>query len=163
MFPTDLLDLAGKLIAKCGDQNLKIATAESCTGGLIAGCLTAVAGSSAVFERGFNTYSNPAKIEMLGVSEEILANHGAVSPEVAVAMAEGALNHAPVNLTVSVTGIAGPGGGAPDKPVGTVHLAAAYKDHETLCRHEIFPGDREAVRQATVKSALELMLKQIEI
>ena len=162
MFPDEHLHLAADLIDLCRQRGIKIATAESCTGGMIAGCLTAVSGSSDVFERGFNTYSNEAKSEMLGVPEDIIENHGAVSSEVALAMAEGALDNSPVALTVAVTGIAGPGGGTPDKPVGTVQLAAAFADHQTLTRHEVFPGERNDVRLATIKSALELMLHHFE-
>ncbi|MBT5939633.1 MAG: CinA family protein [Rhodospirillaceae bacterium] len=161
MFPSELTELTSELIAKCRDAGVKIATAESCTGGLIAGCLTAVSGSSDVFERGFNTYSNEAKNEMLGVPLELINEHGAVSESVAGAMAEGALKNAPVQLTVAVTGVAGPGGGSAEKPVGTVQIASACEGKSTINERFLFEGDRDAVRQATVKTALDMMLRQV--
>ena len=134
-----------------------LATAESCTGGLIAGALTEIAGSSDVVERGFVTYSNAAKAELLGVLPALIARHGAVSEEVAAAMAEGALAHAPVDLAVSVTGIAGPGGGSPDKPVGLIWFGLARRGAAVRAEHHIFPGDRAAIRRATVLRALLLL------
>ena len=160
MFPSDITELTFELISKCRDAGIKVATAESCTGGLIAGCLTSVSGSSDVFERGFNTYSNEAKNEMLGVPLELIKEHGAVSELVAAAMVEGALKNAPVQLTVAVTGIAGPSGGTPEKPVGTVQIASACEGKPTINKHFLFEGDRDAVRLATIKKALEMMLKQ---
>lgn len=146
------------LLAACREQGLRLATAESCTGGLVAAALTGIAGSSDVFERGFVTYSNDAKMEMLGVPAQILARHGAVSAPVARAMAEGALAHAPVDLAVAVTGVAGPGGGSIDKPVGLVHLAAARRGGRTLLR-ELRAGaiGRSAVREASAVAALSLL------
>ena len=161
MFPSDITELTIELISKCRDAGIKVATAESCTGGLIAGCLTSVSGSSDVFERGFNTYSNEAKNEMLGVPLELIKGHGAVSEPVAGAMAEGALKNAPVQLTVAVTGIAGPSGGSPEKPVGTVQIASACEGKPTINEHFLFERDRDAVRLATIKKALEMMLKQL--
>ena len=161
MFPSDITELTFELISKCRDAGIKVATAESCTGGLIAGCLTSVSGSSDVFERGFNTYSNEAKNEMLGVPLELIKGHGAVSEPVAGAMAEGALKNAPVQLTVAVTGIAGPSGGTPEKPVGTVQIASACEGKPTINEHFLFERDRDAVRLATIKKALEMMLKQL--
>jgi nicotinamide-nucleotide amidase len=161
MFPKDITELTIELIAKCRRNNIKIATAESCTGGLIAGCLTSVSGSSDVFERGFSTYSNQSKNEMLGVSMEAIIANGAVSNHVAKAMCEGVLNNAPVQLTIAVTGIAGPGGGSPDKPVGTVEIASACTWKETISQHYLFEGDRNAVRLSTVREAIKIMLKQI--
>ena len=138
-----------------------LATAESCTGGLIAASCTELAGSSAWFERGFVTYSNEAKTELLGVPPELIAHHGAVSEEVAKAMAAGALAHSRADLAVAVTGIAGPTGGSDAKPVGTVWLAWAERGHghaqDTVAVHAEkmwFPGDRRAVRGATVAHAL---------
>lgn len=166
MFPAEILDLARALIEACQRKGVKIAMAESCTGGLIGASLTALAGSSAVVERGFITYSNDAKMALLGVPKSLLAAHGAVSRQVATAMAEGALNAAPVQLTVAVTGIAGPGGGTPEKPVGTVHIAAARHATrhaaETLYEHHLFSGDRDAVRLATVAAALALAQRRLE-
>ncbi len=160
MFPSDITELTFELISKCRDAGIKVATAESCTGGLIAGCLTSVSGSSDVFERGFNTYSNEAKNEMLGVPLELIKEHGSVSELVAAAMVEGTLKNAPVQLTVAVTGIAGPSGGTPEKPVGTVQIASACEGKPTINEHFLFDGERDAVRSATIKKALEMMLKQ---
>lgn len=154
--------LAEGVLARCREKKLMVATAESCTGGLIAGALTDIAGSSDVVERGFVTYSNRAKTEMLGVPAALIAWHGAVSAEVARAMATGALAHAPVELAVAVTGIAGPGGGSADKPVGLVHLATAQRGGKTQSEHHVFPGDRSGIRRATVERALELLLAAAE-
>ena len=123
MYPRETLDLAAELVAVCRTKDVLIGTAESCTGGLIAGAITSVSGASSVFERGFNTYSNLAKTELLGVSLEDIATHGAVSSRVARQMAEGVLQVAPVHLTPAVTGIAGPGGGTEDKPACRVLTA----------------------------------------
>jgi nicotinamide-nucleotide amidase len=139
-----------------------IATAESCTGGLIAGALTAVAGSSAVVERGFVTYTNQAKSEMLGVPPRLIEEHGAVSEVVARAMAEGALERSPADLTVAVTGIAGPGGGSETKPVGLVHLAVSRRGHATKHARAVFAGDRTEIRLATVDRALDMLLEMLE-
>ena len=142
-------------------QELKIATAESCTGGLVAGALTEIAGSSDVVDRGFVTYSNAAKHAMLGVPEATLTRHGAVSRETAEAMARGALGHADADLAVAVTGIAGPGGGSAAKPVGLVHFAAAARDGRLIHREKRF-GDigRSEVRRLSVAEALA-MLKEL--
>ncbi len=130
-----------------------LATAESCTGGLIAAACTDLAGSSAWFERGFVTYSNAAKTELLGVPAALIDTHGAVSEPVACAMVQGALAHSHAQVAVAVTGVAGPTGGSPDKPVGTVWLGWLVNGRtSTECCH--FPGDRTAVRQATVQRAL---------
>lgn len=138
-----------------------LATAESCTGGLIAGACTDLAGSSLWFERGFVTYSNAAKTEMLAVPAESIATHGAVSEPVARAMAEGALRHARAQVSLAVTGVAGPGGGSVDKPVGTVWFAWCVAGHTTAqMRH--FDGDRAAVRAATVSHALTGLLTRLE-
>ena len=137
---------------------LKIATAESCTGGLIAGACTTIAGSSDWFERGFVTYSNEAKTEMLGVAPELIAAHGAVSEPVARAMAEGAIAHSHAQLAVAVTGVAGPGGGSPSKPVGTVWLAWAHAGRATRTELLNLAGDRRAIRELTVLHALQRML-----
>jgi nicotinamide-nucleotide amidase len=139
----------------------RMATAESCTGGLIAGACTGVAGSSDWFERGFVTYSNEAKVEMLGVAPALLAAHGAVSADVAAAMALGAVQRAPVQIAVAVTGIAGPGGAVPGKPVGTVWFAlartGAEPDTQVRVWSLLLPGDRAAVREATVVEALRAL------
>jgi nicotinamide-nucleotide amidase len=147
------MDVAG-LLDLYRSQGLKIATAESCTGGLIAASLTAVAGSSDVFERGWVTYSNQAKSESLGVPSELIAEKGAVSLEVAEAMAKGALHHSQADVAVSVTGVAGPGGGSEEKPVGLVFIGLARKDGWSQVERCVFPGDRDAVRAHTVARAL---------
>ena len=156
-----LLDLAAEVLRVCRAQHLRLATAESCTGGLIAGCLTAVAGSSIVFDRGFVTYSNVAKTAELGVSAELLAKRGAVDEAVARAMAEGALAAAGADVSVAVTGIAGPDGSGPGKPVGLVHFAAARSGAETLHERHVFAGDRQQVRAATVETALRLLARRV--
>ncbi len=140
-------------------RGLRIATAESCTGGLIAAACTAVAGSSDWFERGFVTYSNEAKTESLGVPAALIAAHGAVSAEVARAMAEGALAHSRAQMAVAVTGIAGPGGGSPGKPVGTVWLAIARTGAPAQAELLQLAGDRTAVREQTVQRALQRLLE----
>jgi len=134
-----------------------VATAESCTGGLIGATLTAIAGSSDVVDRGFITYSNQAKSEMLGVDPSLIVQHGAVSAEVAAAMATGALARSAAHLAVAVTGIAGPGGGAPDKPVGLVWFGLAHRGKPVRTLSHIFPGNRDGVRAATVTEALALL------
>jgi len=162
MFPEDLSLMSSALIQRCIEQNIKIATAESCTGGLIASCLTSVPGSSVVFERGFNTYSNLAKNEMLGVPMDLINKYGAVSSIVAAEMCKGALKKAPVQLSIAVTGIAGPDGGTEKKPVGTVELASAYLANPVYSESRKFKGGRTAVRLSTVKVAIKMMLKQID-
>ena len=161
MYPYSISKIANELIETCKHKGLKIATAESCTGGLIAGSLTAISGSSAVFERGFNTYSNQSKCELLNVSFDDIVTFGAVSEQIASKRAEGALNNSPVHLTTAVTGIAGPDGGSPDKPVGTVYIASACSDRETLNKMFLFEGARDKVRLDTVKEALNMMLLQV--
>jgi len=153
----DLNRLAETVLARCRVKKWTLATAESCTGGMIAAALTDIAGSSDVVERGFVTYSNAAKTDLLGVPAALIDQHGAVSAEVASAMAEGALAHAPVDLAVSVTGIAGPGGGTPGKPVGLVHFGIARRGGTVRTERHIFAGDRSAVRRAAVERALKLL------
>ena len=156
MFSHDLRTQAERLLDAYKDAGWMLATAESCTGGLIAGLLTEIAGSSAVVERGFVTYTNAAKQEMLGVPAETLSDHGAVSAPVARAMADGALARAPVQAAVAVTGVAGPGGGTPDKPVGRVEFALAARGLETYTVRHNLTGDRTQIRLASVSLALEL-------
>lgn len=156
MFSHDLRTQAERLLDAYKDAGWTLATAESCTGGLIAGLLTEIAGSSAVVERGFVTYTNAAKQEMLGVPADTLSDHGAVSAPVARAMAEGALARAPVQAAVAVTGVAGPGGGTPDKPVGRVEFARAARGLETYTVRHDLTGDRSQIRLASVSLALEL-------
>ena len=158
MFSADLLARAEKLLADARARGLKIATAESCTGGLVAGLLTEIPGSSDVFERGFVTYSNRAKEDMLGVPGAMLRQHGAVSEPVARAMAEGAIRNSTAQLSLAVTGIAGPGGGTEEKPVGLVHIAAGRAGEATLHRECRF-GDigRNEVRLKSVETAIEML------
>jgi nicotinamide-nucleotide amidase len=162
MFPDDIADLAANVIAAAMRRGWTIATAESCTAGLVAGALTAVAGSSAVVDRGFVTYSNAAKTDLLGVPEGMLQAHGAVSEPVARAMAEGARDRAGVALAVSITGIAGPGGGSAEKPVGLVHFGCASASGVVLERRFFDGLDREGVRLASVRVALGLLLAACE-
>lgn len=150
--------LAIAVLETCREAGLKLVTVESCTGGMVAAALTDIAGSSDVVERGFVTYSNEAKTELVGVPPELIARHGAVSEPVARAMAEGGIAHSPAEIAVAITGVAGPGGGSAEKPVGLVHIAAARRGRETAHRRDIFPGDRAAVRDASVEAALRLIL-----
>lgn len=161
MLPAPLLALATDVLDRARSRSLMVATAESCTGGLIAGCLTEISGSSAVVDRGFVTYSNEAKAEMLGVPATLIDEVGAVSEAVARAMADGALARSRADLTVAVTGIAGPGGGSTEKPVGLVHFGCAMTGGETLHRREVFAGDRASVRAETVRVALEMLLARL--
>ena len=151
---------AKRLLALCRARGLKIATAESCTGGLVAGALTEIAGSSDVVDRGFVTYSNEAKHEMLGVPNATLQKFGAVSRQTAEAMARGALKNSRAHLAVSITGIAGPGGATPGKPVGLVHYAVAARDGRILHRERRFGAiGRSAVRARSVIEALRMLLE----
>ncbi len=158
----ETLRLAETLLQTCRERELQLVTAESCTGGLIAAALTEIAGSSDVFERGFVTYSNAAKSSSLGVPAEIIAGHGAVSEPVARAMAEGALRKSRADVAIACTGIAGPGGGNAEKPVGLVHIAVARGDGVTFHAEKRY-GDigRAEVRQATVHDALTLAQQAI--
>jgi nicotinamide-nucleotide amidase len=156
----DTPELVLALARELKSRGQMMATAESCTGGLIAGACTDVSGSSEWFERGFVTYSNAAKSELLGVPAELIEHHGAVSEPVARAMAAGALAHSPAQLTVAVTGVAGPTGGSADKPVGTVWFGWATPAG-TFTEHQRFDGDRAAVRAATVRHALAGLLQRL--
>lgn len=159
--PAALLAEAEVLLARCRVRSLHLATAESCTGGLIAATLTAIAGSSDVVDRGFVSYSNEAKTAMLGVEARLIAHAGAVSEEVARAMVAGALERSIAELGVAVTGIAGPGGGSAAKPVGLVWLAATRRGGSMLTERWIFPGDRHGVRAASVAAAFALIRRLI--
>ncbi len=163
MFPDDLCDRATALLQACREAEVMVATAESCTGGLIAGCLTEIAGSSDVVDRGFVTYSNGAKNAMLDVPMTLIVRDGAVSEPVARAMAEGAIRRSAADLSIAVTGVAGPGGGTADKPVGLVHLACAVRGGETEHREQRY-GDlgRAGIREATVRTALEMLAGRLE-
>jgi nicotinamide-nucleotide amidase len=150
-------ELAAALLAR----GWFLATAESCTGGMIAAACTDLAGSSGWFERGFVTYSNEAKTELLGVPEPLIAQHGAVSEPVAQAMAHGAIAHSRARVAVAVTGVAGPTGGSAAKPVGTVWFGFAV-DGRVTSERQLFPGDRAAVRAATVRHALDGLLARLQ-
>lgn len=159
LFPADIADLSTRIIAGFAEKGWMISTAESCTGGLIAGALTDIPGSSAVVDRGFVTYTNQAKIDLLGVQSDTLDTFGAVSRETALQMVSGALTRSRAHISIAVTGIAGPGGGSPSKPVGLVHLAAKSRDG-TLLHREMHYGDlgRDGIRLATIRTALEMVL-----
>lgn len=162
MFPDDIQALARQVIDEARARGLTIATAESCTGGLVAGALTDIAGSSAAVERGFVTYSNAAKVSMLGVSADLIDRHGAVSEPVARAMAAGAIDRSDAAVSVSVTGVAGPGGGSADKPVGLVHFAAAGPDGLIHLERRFGDLGRQAIRLESVRTALTLLLGRID-
>lgn len=150
--------LAQRLGDKLRDLEAVVATAESCTGGGVAYCITTIPGSSRWFDRGFVTYTNRSKREMLGVSTDILAKFGAVSEKTALAMAAGALQHSQAQYVLAITGIAGPGGGTAEKPVGTVCFAWAGTGRDVISKTVVFSGDRSAVRQQSVQTALQGML-----
>ena len=160
MFPPELLKLAEEVLGRAREQGLQLATAESCTGGLIGAVLTEIPGSSDVFERGFIVYSNRAKTELLHVPQDLIDAHGAVSEAVARSMAEGAVQRSGAGLAVAVTGVAGPGGGTPEKPIGLVHMAAAREGRATLHLARSF-GDigRGRIRLLSVKAGLLLLLR----
>jgi len=158
MIDAKLRAAAKRLLDACRERGLRVATAESCTGGLVAAALTEIAGASDVIERGFVVYSNAAKEAMLGVPAAMLKRHGAVSAQTAVAMAAGALKNSQADITVAVTGIAGPGGGTEQKPVGLVHFAAASRDGRRLQRRRLFGKiGRRRVRERSVAQALALL------
>jgi nicotinamide-nucleotide amidase len=161
MFPDDIQTLARQVIEAAAARGVMIATAESCTGGLVSGALTAIAGSSAVVERGFVTYSNHAKTELLGVPADLIDGHGAVSEPVARAMAGGAVARSKAQVSVSVTGVAGPGGGTADKPVGLVHFGAVGPAGAIHAEHRFGDIGREEVRLASVRVALGLLLDRV--
>ena len=158
MFSPELMEAAAAAIALASDKKLKIATAESCTGGLLAALLTEIPHSSHVFEYGYVTYANEAKEDMLDVSPEMLALHGAVSEPVAAAMAAGALARAKADVAVSITGIAGPGGGSAKKPVGLVYMAGMRADGKTIIeKHEFGELGRSEIRRRAVTAALAIL------
>ena len=150
---------ASGLICVCRESGLRLVTAESCTGGLIIGCLTAFAGSSDVVDRGFVTYSNASKIEDLAISTDLLRLHGAVSLAVARAMARGAIGRSKCDIALAATGVAGPGGGTVSKPVGLVFIAVARRNGAARIQRHVFSGDRASVRVQTVRAALALAMR----
>jgi len=161
LFSPQLISLSESVIRAAAAKKLQIATAESCTGGLISACLTEVSGASSVFDRGYISYSYDSKTAYFGVPQEIVVACGAVSTEVARGMAEGALRHSKADITVSATGIAGPGGGTPEKPVGLVYLGIALKGKSYALKNN-FTGDRAEIRLATVEKALITLKNEID-
>lgn len=162
MFDSSITTKAHELLKGMRKRGLKVCTAESCTGGLISTILTEIPGSSDVFERGFVTYSNASKIELLTVPTFYIEEYGAVSRETATAMAEGALLLSKANISIAVTGLAGPDGGTEDKPVGTVFIASAYRDKPTIDERRMFHGSRPSIRMQTTEAALDMLLRRIE-
>lgn len=161
MFDQALLDQAKTLVTQCTQRGLRVVTAESCTGGLVAALITEIPGSSAMFERGFVVYANEAKTSNLGVAPTLLRRHGAVSAETAGAMAGGALMHSPADLSLAVTGIAGPSGGSAEKPVGLVFLAACMRGRSVVVQEHYFRGNRSEVRAQAASAGLALLLAQL--
>lgn len=157
MFSPDLTSLAETTLTILRNRGRQCVTAESCTGGLIVSLLTSIPGSSDVVERGFVTYSNEAKTELLGVPADIIAQYGAVSAACAEAMAKGALAHSRADVAVSVTGVAGPGGGSAQKPVGLVYLGVATRDGATVVELRLGPQSRDAIRELSLRKALEML------
>ena len=163
IFPPQILSLGKDVIAAAREKRIRIVTAESCTGGLLAACLTEIPGASAVVDRGFVTYSDTSKMAQLSVDRKTIADFGAVSAETALEMAEGALLASHAEIAVAITGVSGPGGGTADKPVGLVFIALASaknRDDQPLLKNN-FPGDRGAIRLASVEAALRALLKEI--
>tara|TARA_B100001564_G_C20345150_1_gene536352 strand:- start:87 stop:590 length:504 start_codon:yes stop_codon:yes gene_type:complete len=161
MFPQELVQRMHEVFKLCRQHGLKIATAESCTGGLLAALMTDIPGASEVLERGFVTYSNESKIEQLTVPTYFIDDYGAVSLQTAIAMAEGALLVARADIAVAITGIAGPEGGSDEKPVGTVFIAVAKRGVESVCKQFHFSGSRHSVRLKTLDAALEMMQESV--
>jgi nicotinamide-nucleotide amidase len=161
MFSKPTLDRAAQALQLASQRAVRIATAETCTAGLVSSCLTSVPGASKTFERGFVLYHDSAKATGLGVPDTISRQHGAVSAEVTKGLAEGALAHSTAGISVAVTGYAGPGGGNEKNPVGTVYVAAARKGADTLVDRHVFSGDRDAVRMQAVDAALVVLLRQL--
>lgn len=160
--PPDLVELAKAVMMAAKERAKRIVTAESCTGGLLSGCLTANAGSSDVIDCGFITYSNESKSRLLGVPRDAVTEFGAVSDIVASAMAEGALAQSDADVAVSITGIAGPGGGSKEKPVGLVYMALAQTGADALVKRYIFAGTRADIRRAAVGAAMEMLLHSLK-
>jgi nicotinamide-nucleotide amidase len=161
MFSKELLERAAQALDLAGAKDIRIATAETCTAGLVSSCLTSVPGASKIFERGYVLYHDSAKATGLGVPETVSKQHGAVSAEVTQGLAEGALSHSTAGAAVAVTGYAGPGGGNAKNPVGTIYVAAARKGAQTLVERHVFSGDRDAVRMQAVGAALGVLLRSL--
>jgi len=161
MLPDSLIAKSAELINALKKNKMRLATAESCTGGLISSAITEIAGASSVFERGFITYSNQSKIDLLTVPTFYIDDYGAVSMEVALAMAEGALLMSRADISISVTGVAGPDGGTEDKPVGTVFIGCAKKNSDTTYKQFLFKGDRNSIRLQAAEAAITLALNAL--
>jgi nicotinamide-nucleotide amidase len=160
---TGMAELSDRFLQACARRKILVATAESCTGGMIISWLTDIPGSSSMVDRGFVTYSNEAKMEMLGVSADTLEAHGAVSQETAAEMADGALEHSRAGITLAVTGIAGPDGGSEEKPVGLVWFGVAMTGRPTVTEKRVFQNlGRDYIRRETAKHALEMGLRELE-
>lgn len=157
MLSKDIIQSAADTIEACKAAGLMLATVESCTGGLVSGALTSISGSSDVLDRGFVTYSNEAKNELVGVPLQLIEAYGAVSMEVARAMAQGGVEHSNAQIAVAITGVAGPGGGTETKPVGLVHFGCVRQGHDVALYHEVYQGDRDAVRAASILQALAMI------
>ena len=157
MFEVDLRNRASVLLQKCREKGVRLATVESCTGGLVSALLTDISGSSDVFDRAFVTYSNDAKTALVGVPADLIAEHGSVSRQVAISMAEGGMTRSKATLVIAITGVAGPGGGTKEKPVGLVHFAIAAQGKETEHQRCLF-GDlgRKSIRQSSMHQALDM-------
>jgi nicotinamide-nucleotide amidase len=162
MEESSLEELARRVLEACRRSGERLALAEASTGGLVSASLTDIAGASAVVERGFVPYSNEAKTEQLGVPVELMVAHGAVSEQVALALARGALAHSHATLALAETGIAGPSGGSEAKPVGLVYVAVTRRDGTSVCERHVFTGDRKAIRRAAAARGLELVLTLLE-
>jgi nicotinamide-nucleotide amidase len=161
MLSTEIMNKAHKLLKALRSRDLKLSVAESCTGGLIASVLTEIPGISEVFERGYVTYSNESKIELLTVPTYYINEFGAVSFQTAVAMAEGALLMSRANISISVTGIAGPEGGTDEKPVGTVFIASSMQGSDTIHEQHLYAGSRHAIREKSVEACIDMLLKRL--
>jgi nicotinamide-nucleotide amidase len=161
MLPDSILASSKKFVDALKKKKLRLATAESCTGGLLSAAITEIPGASEVFERGFITYSNQSKIDLLTVPTFYIEDYGAVSMEVALAMAEGALLISRADISISITGIAGPGGATDEKPVGTVFIGCAKRDSDTIYKHFTFKGDRQEIRLQAAAAALEMGYKHL--
>lgn len=162
-FSPEIIDKSSELIKILAKKNKKIVAAESCTAGLFAAAITEISGASEVFERGYITYSNASKIDLLTVPTFYIDEYGAVSLETAVAMAEGALLMSRADVSVAITGIAGPDGGSEQKPVGTVFIASAMKGKDTICEQFLFSGSRSQIRSEAVKAAMDMVIKRLDL
>lgn len=162
MFSQEITTKAHDILRTLRERNYKLVSAESCTGGLLSAALTEIPNSSEVFERGYVTYSNESKIELLTVPTFFIEDFGAVSHQTAVAMAEGALLMSRADISISITGVAGPDGGTDKSPVGTVYIATAYTGHESICEMHSFSGSRHTIRENSIIAAFDMILKRIE-